>query len=90
MADLSTGADSTGVADERVGNEEYNDLKNNFRGATLPANRQPGMTCSRNTDDRLSHRVSASQDYLIFQGEPVCANNVVVCANNQVVVVLPV
>lgn len=76
---------------ERVGSyEDINEIKNNYRLATIPGSIQPGMLFSRSTNDRLTHRVSASQDYLIFQGEPVCANNEVVVANNSVVVALPV
>jgi len=70
--------------------QQMNRVKDNFRLATIPSNIQPGMLFSRNTDDRLTHKVSAGQNYLVFQGDIVCANNEVVCANNQVVAVLPV
>jgi len=83
----ASGADFT----ESVGSyEDINEIKNNYRLATIPASIQSGMLFSRSTDDRLTHRASAGQDYLVFQGEPVCADNEVVCAANKVVVTLPV
>lgn len=36
--------------------EEWQRMKNNWRGAISPANIQPGMLFSDNTDDRLYHR----------------------------------
>jgi len=69
--------------------EEMNRILTNFRGTTIPSNLQPGALYSRSADDRLSHKTDADE-YLIFQGNPVCADNTVVCTNNSVVVTLPV
>ena len=88
MADVFEGEDFEGYED--FCEEVCNLFKNHWRGAALPTGIQPGMIFSRNTDDRLTHRASAGQDYLVFQGQPVCAANEVVCADNEVVVVLPV
>lgn len=88
MANILEGYDSEGYED--YCEEVHNLIKNNWRGPTIAAGIQPGMLFSRSTDDRLTHRASAAQDYLIFQGDPVCAANEVVCADNSVVVTLPV
>jgi len=83
-----TGAD---YGQDYVGSyQDENDDKNHNRGTTIPIQIQPGMLFSRSTDDRLTHHASAGQDYLVFQGNPVCMNNEVVCMNNEVVVMLPV
>ena len=86
--DPLTGADFEGG--EEACDEFINFLKNNWRGATIPSAIQPGMGYSRNTDDRFTQRVSAGQDYLIFQGDPLCMDNEVLCADNNVLVWLPV
>lgn len=88
LAEVLAGADMEGF--EAFCDAVYNAIKNNFRGATLPTDIQPGMLFSRNTDNRLSHNTGPGTDWLIFQGDPVCAANAVVCAGNEVVVVLPV
>ena len=87
MADLLIGSDSVGFEDfcELV----LNLMKNNWRGATIPTDAQPGMLFSRSTDDRLSHQASA-QEYLIFQGAILCADNEILFADNEVLVTLPV
>ena len=87
MADLSTGADAE--LGDCLASQQYNRLKNLFRNTTEPGSIQPGMLFSRSTDNRLSHRADA-ENWLIFQGQPVCMGNVVVCMNNEVVVWLPV
>ena len=82
--------DGSNYTEGVYGYQDANEDKNHNRGATIPSSIQPGMLFSRSSDDKLIHRVSASQNYLIFQGEPVCSDNQVVCADNKVVVVLPI
>lgn len=85
--DPLTGADFEGG--EEWCDTVINFLKNNLRGATPPSAIVAGMIYSRSTDNRLSHRADA-ENWLIFQGEPLCADNEVLCADNEVLVCLPV
>lgn len=70
--------------------QDINEVKNHHRGPIEPSEIQEGMLHSRSTDDRLIHRASARQSYLIFQGDILCMDNEVLCMDNEVLVWLPV
>lgn len=40
--------------------QDINEIKNHYRGATLPSNIQPGMIFSDEDDDKLHHAISGS------------------------------
>jgi len=76
--------------------QEANRLKNNFRGAGVPASIQPGMLFSDSDDDRLYHRGAAAveetlqetrskyADPLFSDGQFKSLN--IVCNNDEVLV----
>lgn len=70
--------------------QDINEIKNHYRGPDVPSAIQEGMQHSRSTDDRLIQRASAGQNYLIFQGEPLCMDNEVLVMDNEILVCLPV
>lgn len=45
--------------------QEGNRIKNNWRGAAVPANFQPGMIYSESTTDKIYHRGAAALEELV-------------------------
>ena len=49
-----------------VGNyQQFNRLKNHFRGADVPSNIQPGMLFSRSSDDKMFHRGASANEEML-------------------------
>jgi len=82
--------DGSDFTESRGSYQDINEIKNNYRGPDVPSEIQEGMEHSRSTDDRLIHRTSAEQNYLIFQGDILCMDNEMLVMDNEVLVWLPV
>lgn len=79
-----TGADY--LLDDDYAYQEANEDKNHNRSATLPTNIQPGMLHSKSTDNQVRHcTVADTEGNILLQGNIICADNLVVCADNEVV-----
>lgn len=60
---LSNGDDA--VLGDRWAYQQYNRLKDHWRGATLPTNAQPGMIFSDSDDDKLWHVLGSGEDEIL-------------------------
>lgn len=88
MADLLTGADA--VVDEVFSYQKANKFKNHYRGATAPADIQPGMLFSDSDDDRLYHRkAAANNEVLQIAAAPAIGDIVLANAASGIVTGLP-
>lgn len=50
---------------DRFAYQQYNRLKNHWRGASLPTNAQPGMIFSDSDDDKLWHVIGSGEDEIL-------------------------
>jgi hypothetical protein len=60
---LSNGDEA--VSGDRFAFQQYNRLKDNWRGPTLPTNAQPGMIFSDSDDDKLWHVLGSGEDEIL-------------------------
>ena len=54
---------------DKLGYQDLNEVKNNYRGATEPASIQPGMLFSDSDDEKLYHRQAAASKRLMQEND---------------------
>lgn len=63
----ASGADF--VDGDKLGYQDVNEIKNNYRGASEPASIQPGMIFSDSDDEKLYHRQAASSKRILQEND---------------------